>query len=48
MEYKYIYINGEKTYFRIYSGVLKAGSYVLNATKDSKERIGRLLRMHEL
>ena len=37
---------GKITYFRIYSGVLKAGSYVLNATKDSKERIGRLLRMH--
>ena len=37
---------GKITYFRIYSGVLRAGSYVLNATKDSKERIGRLLRMH--
>ena len=37
---------GKITYFRIYSGVIKAGSYVLNATKDSKERIGRLLRMH--
>ena len=37
---------GKITYFRIYSGVLKAGSYVLNTTKDSKERIGRLLRMH--
>ncbi len=37
---------GKITYFRIYSGVLKAGSYVLNATKDTKERIGRLLRMH--
>ena len=37
---------GKITFFRIYSGVLKAGSYVLNATKDSKERIGRLLKMH--
>ena len=37
---------GKITYFRIYSGVLKAGSYVLNPTKDVKERIGRLLRMH--
>ena len=37
---------GKITYFRIYSGTLKAGSYVLNATKDNKERIGRLLRMH--
>ena len=37
---------GKITYFRIYSGTLKAGSYVLNPTKDTKERIGRLLRMH--
>ena len=37
---------GKITYFRIYSGVLRAGSYVLNSTKDVKERIGRLLRMH--
>ncbi len=37
---------GKITFFRIYSGVLKAGSYVYNSTKDSKERIGRLLRMH--
>ena len=37
---------GKITFFRIYSGVLKAGSYVLNATKDNKERIGRLLKMH--
>ncbi len=37
---------GKITYFRIYSGTLKAGSYVLNPTKDNKERIGRLLRMH--
>ena len=37
---------GKITYFRIYSGVLRAGSYVLNSTKDIKERIGRLLRMH--
>ena len=37
---------GKITFFRIYSGVLKAGSYVYNSTKDNKERIGRLLRMH--
>ncbi|MEK7537109.1 MAG: elongation factor G [Patescibacteria group bacterium] len=37
---------GQLTFFRVYSGVLKAGSYVLNATKDEKERIGRILRMH--
>lgn len=37
---------GQLTYFRVYSGVLKAGSYVYNATKDSKERIGRILKMH--
>lgn len=37
---------GTLTFFRVYSGILKAGSYVLNSTKDSKERIGRILRMH--
>ncbi len=37
---------GKITFFRIYSGVLKAGSYLLNPTKDTKERIGRLLKMH--
>ncbi len=37
---------GKITYFRIYSGVLKAGSYALNPTKNVKERIGRLLKMH--
>ncbi|MDR1088219.1 MAG: elongation factor G [Coriobacteriales bacterium] len=37
---------GKLTYFRVYSGRLEAGSYVLNATKDKKERIGRLLEMH--
>lgn len=37
---------GQITFFRVYSGVLKAGSYVLNSTKDNKERIGRILRMH--
>ncbi len=37
---------GQLTYFRAYSGVLRAGSYVYNATKDTKERIGRLLKMH--
>lgn len=37
---------GTLTFFRVYSGTLKAGSYVLNSTKDSKERIGRIVRMH--
>ncbi len=37
---------GQLTYFRVYSGVLEAGSYVLNTRTDSRERIGRILRMH--
>ena len=37
---------GRLTFFRIYSGVLTAGSYVYNSSKDKKERIGRLIRMH--
>jgi len=37
---------GKLCYFRVYSGTLSAGSYVLNATTGNKERIGRLLRMH--
>jgi elongation factor G len=37
---------GRLTYFRVYSGSLKSGSYVYNTTKDRKERIGRLLQMH--
>ena len=37
---------GKLTYFRVYSGVASAGSYVLNATKDYKERFGRLVQMH--
>ena len=37
---------GTLTFFRVYSGVLKAGSYVLNTTKDQKERIGRIVRLH--
>ncbi len=37
---------GSLTYFRVYSGKLIKGSYVLNSTKDSKERIGRILLMH--
>ncbi|HAJ44910.1 MAG: Elongation factor G [Candidatus Azambacteria bacterium GW2011_GWE1_42_9] len=37
---------GSLTYFRVYSGKLAKGSYVLNSTKDSKERIGRILLMH--
>jgi elongation factor G len=37
---------GQLTFVRVYSGVLSSGSYVYNSTKDKKERIGRLLRMH--
>jgi elongation factor G len=37
---------GQLTYLRVYSGVLSAGSYVYNSTKNRKERIGRLLKMH--
>jgi elongation factor G len=37
---------GKLAYFRVYSGQLKAGSYVFNATKGKKERIGRILQMH--
>ena len=37
---------GRLTYLRVYSGVLRAGSHVLNSTKDRKERIGRILQMH--
>ncbi|BCB95514.1 elongation factor G [Dissulfurispira thermophila] len=37
---------GQLTFVRVYSGVLNAGSYVYNSTKDVKERIGRLLKMH--
>ena len=37
---------GKLTYLRVYSGTLDSGSYVVNATKDKKERIGRLLQMH--
>ena len=37
---------GKLTFFRVYSGKLSSGSYILNATKDSKERIGRILQMH--
>ena len=37
---------GQLTYFRVYSGILKSGSYLHNSTKDTTERIGRLLKMH--
>lgn len=37
---------GKLAFFRVYSGTLNSGSYVYNATKDSKERIGRILQMH--
>ena len=37
---------GKLTYFRVYSGVLKKGSYIMNSTRDKKERVGRILQMH--
>ncbi len=37
---------GQLTFFRVYSGCMTAGSYVFNSTKDQKERIGRLVKMH--
>ncbi len=37
---------GKLTYFRVYSGILKSGSYVYNSVSDKKERIARILRMH--
>ena len=37
---------GKLTFFRVYSGKLESGSYVLNSSKDTKERIGRILQMH--
>lgn len=37
---------GKLTFLRVYSGVLQAGSYVYNSTKNKKERVGRLLQMH--
>ncbi len=37
---------GRLTFFRVYSGHLSSGSYILNSTKDAKERIGRILQMH--
>ena len=37
---------GRLTYFRVYSGTATAGSYVLNASKDKRERLGRIVRMH--
>jgi elongation factor G len=37
---------GKLAFFRVYAGTLKSGSYVLNATKGKKERIGRILQMH--
>ena len=37
---------GKLTYFRVYSGVLQKGSYIMNSTRDKKERVGRILQMH--
>ncbi|TCT14060.1 translation elongation factor 2 (EF-2/EF-G) [Natranaerovirga pectinivora] len=37
---------GKLAFFRVYSGTLNSGSYVLNSTKDKKERVGRILQMH--
>lgn len=37
---------GSLTYFRVYAGSLKKGSYILNSTKNKQERVGRIIRMH--
>jgi elongation factor G len=37
---------GQLAYFRVYSGALESGSYIFNSTRGTKERVGRLLRMH--
>jgi elongation factor G len=37
---------GQLAFFRVYSGMMKSGSYVYNSTKDTRERVGRLLKMH--
>ena len=37
---------GKLAYFRVYSGTMNSGSYVLNATKNKKERVARILQMH--
>lgn len=37
---------GSLTYFRVYSGIMKRGSYILNASKNQQERVGRIVRMH--
>ncbi|TRZ77777.1 elongation factor G [bacterium] len=37
---------GQLTFFRVYSGVLKSGTYILNSTNGNKERVGRILKMH--
>ena len=37
---------GKLAFFRVYSGIANSGSYILNATKDKKERLGRILQMH--
>ena len=37
---------GKLTFFRVYSGMLSSGSYILNSTKNTKERVGRILQMH--
>ena len=37
---------GKLTFFRVYSGTIQSGTYVLNSTKGKRERVGRLLQMH--
>ena len=37
---------GKLAFFRVYSGIMQGGSYVLNSTKGKRERIGRILQMH--
>ena len=39
-------LSASLTFVRVYSGVLESGSYVFNSTKSTRERVGRLLRMH--
>ena len=39
-------MSGQQTFIRVYSGKVKAGSYVFNSTKGKRERIGRIMRIH--
>ncbi len=37
---------GKLTFFRVYSGIIQSGTYVINTSKDKHERLGRILQMH--